>query len=299
MLRELVDARVPILAGTEIESALASRCGDKLDPRLDGAGLLGAEPGREALRALYAEHVDVAWLHGLPAVVGTPTFRASRRHVERARCGGEAVRRLNAEAVALVDEVRAAGEHEPVFVAGVVGPHGDPYQPGDALAYRAGAEYHAEQVAALVDAGVDLLVARTFPSIEEAHGAAIAMSTAGLPYAVDFVLDDRGRLLDRTYLHAAITRIDECVVPEPAYYSASCLHPAVARTALNNLFVSSSSAAARLREVKANAADAPEAFGAAMHRLGRDFEIPILGGCRGASAQHLTALARRLEARAA
>lgn len=314
MLQELLDSRTPILSDAGIETRIMFETQIALDPHVQVAALLEQREGREALRSIYAEYVEVARAHGLPAIVGTPTFRASRRYVERAgRGGGEAVRRFNAEAVALLSEVRAASEHEPVFVAGVVGPYGDAYAPGDCLSHLDGADYHAEQIAALVEAGADLLFAPTFPSIEEAHGVAIAMSTSGLPYAIGFVLDQRGRILDGTYLHAAIERLDDHVLPASAFYSISCVHPTVVRTALTDLSVTSSRAASRLREVKANGssltpdqlvlldhaeADPPEAFGEAMDGIGRDFDVPILGGCCGTDAQHLAALARRLLSRA-
>ncbi len=314
MLQELLDSGTPILSDGGIETRIMFETQLALDPHIQVAALLEQREGREALRSIYAEYVDVARAHGLPAIAGTPTFRASRRYVERAgRGGGEAVRRLNAEAVALLGEVRAASEHEPVFVAGVVGPYGDAYEPADCLGHLDGADYHAEQVSALVEAGADLLFAPTFPSIEEAHGVAIAMSTSGLPYAISFVLDQRGRILDGTYLHAAIERIDDHVLPAPAFYSISCVHPSVVRTALTDLSVTSSRAASRLREVKANGSsltpdqlilldhavsDPPETFGEAMDAIGRDFDVPILGGCCGTDAQHLAALARRLLPRA-
>jgi homocysteine S-methyltransferase len=312
MLQELVGSGTSILTDAGVETRILFETGLELDPHLQVAGLLDRRRGREALRTIYAEYVDVAWSHGLPTIIGTPTFRASRRYVERSgRGSSQVVRRLNAEAVALLAEVRAAGAHDPVFIAGVVGPYGDACRPDDCLGHLDGADYHAEQVRALTDAGVDLLFAPTFPSIEEAHGVATAMSTTGLPYVVSFVLDDRGRVLDGTYLHAAIERIDDCVVPAPTWYSISCVHPDVARTALENLAVASSLSAGRLREVKANGSpavtsrrgtaehcdgDPPEVFGETMHQLGRDFAIPILGGCCGTGAQHLAALARRLEA---
>lgn len=313
MLQELLDSGTPILSGGGIETRIMFETRLERDPHLQVAALLERREGHEALRLLHTEYVDVARAHGLPAIAATPTFRASRRHVERAgRGGGATVRRLNVEAVALLGEVRAESEHEAVLVAGVVGPYGDAHQPADCLTHLDGADYHAEQIAALVEAGADLLTAPAFPSIEEAHGAAIAMSVSGLPYAIGFVLDQRGRILDGTYLHAAIERIDDHVLPAPAFYTISCVHPSVVRTALTDLSVTSSRAARRLCEAKANgssltpdqllaldpaAADPPDVFGEAMDRIGRDFDVPILGGCCGTDAQHVAALARRLLSR--
>jgi S-methylmethionine-dependent homocysteine/selenocysteine methylase len=313
VFRELLESGAPILADAAIETRIIFETKVRLDPHLQVAALLERPRGRAALRDVYATYLDVAWAHGLPIVMGTPTFRASRRYAERAgRGGADTVHRLNAEAVAFLNEIRDHGDHDPVFIAGVIGPYGDAYTPADCLNLLDGTDYHLEQVRALAEAGVDLLYAPTFPSIEEAHGAAVAMSTTDLPYVVSFVLDDGGRLLEGTYLHDAIERIDDAVVPAPAYYSISCVHPTVARTALKNLAAMSSRALARLREVKANGSrltpeqlvaldhadsDQPDVFGEAMNQLGIDFDLQILGGCCGTDSTHLAALARRLEAR--
>lgn len=315
VLRDLIESGTPILAGAGVETRIMFETDLELDPHLQVAALLDRRDGREALREIYTTYVDVAWAHGLPAIVGTPTFRASLRYVEAAGRGGlEAVRRLNAEAVALMGEIRSGGDHEPVFIAGVIGPYGDAFTPAECLSHLDGADYHRAQADALAEAGADLLFASTFPSVEEAHGAAVAMSLTSVPYAVGFVLNERGRLLDGTYLHDAIERIDDAVVPAPTHYGISCAHPSVVQIALQDLHVASPRGGARLREVKANGAalapgrrvaldpaksDPPELFGEAMHQLGTDFDLTILGGCCGTGAKHLAALGRRLEAKAA
>ncbi len=313
MFRALLESGAPILADAAIETRIMFETNIKLDPHIQVAALLERPRGRSALRDVYSTYLDVAWAHGLPLVMGTPTFRASSRYVERARAGGsETVRRLNVEAVAFLNEIRDDGEHDPVFIAGVVGPYGDAYTPSDCLGHLDGADYHLEQVRALAEAGVDLLYAPTFPAIDEAHGVAIAMATTRLPYAVSFVLDNRGRMLDGTRLRDAIARIDEAVSPAPDWYSISCVHPTVARLALDELASTGPRELERLKEVKANGSrlspaelvaldhvdsDSPDDFAEALNRLGLDFGLQILGGCCGTDSTHLAALARRLEAR--
>lgn len=315
MFRALLESGAPILADAAIETRIMFETNIKLDPYLQVAALLERPRGRSALRDVYSTYLDVAWAHGLPLVMGTPTFRASRRYVERAHAGGgDTVRRLNVEAVAFLNEIRDDGEHDPVFIAGVVGPYGDAYTPADCLNHLDGADYHLEQVRALAEAGVDLLYAPTFPSVDEAHGVAIAMATTRLPYAISFVLDERGRVLDGTRLRDAIARIDEAVSPAPDWYSISCVHPTVARRALDELASTAPRELERLKEVKANGSrlspaelvqldhpdsDTPDDFAEALSQLGLEFDLQILGGCCGTDSTHLAALARRLEARRA
>ncbi|MCW2952950.1 MAG: homocysteine S-methyltransferase, partial [Conexibacter sp.] len=302
-LAALVAARAPILADGAIETRIMFETELVLDEHLQVAVLPAAVVGRAALRDIYAGYVAVAREHGLPAILGTPTFRASARYVERAGRGsgttGEAeVRGLNAAATELLQEVRtAAGAGPPIFIAGVIGPYGDAYTPADCLPRAAAAAYHRTQAQALAEAGVDLLFAPTYPSVAEATGAADAMAATGLPYAPSFVLDAEGRVLDGLSLAEAIARIDAAVDPAPAWYGISCVHASVAARAL--VALAATPFADRLRELKPNGsplspaelvaldhveADDPERFGAAMAALRDAFGLPILGGCCGTDA---------------
>src|SRR5262245_15170540 len=153
-----------------------------LDAHVGVAALLDDPPGRAALRAMYAGYIDAARAYDLPVVLGTPTFRASPRFVRAAGLPDDAVRRLNAEAVAFHRELRTASAHVPVFIAGVIGPGGDAYTPTDCPGTRDAEVYHRLQAEALARAGVDLLFAPTFPAVAEALGAARTLGATGLAY---------------------------------------------------------------------------------------------------------------------
>jgi S-methylmethionine-dependent homocysteine/selenocysteine methylase len=142
------------------------------------------------------------------------------------------VRKLNADAAATHRGIKERSAHEPVFVAGVIGPSGDAYTPEEALPAREAREYHRLQAETLADTGVDFLYAPTFPSVEEALGVALAMGETGKPCVVSFVLGRDGRVLDGTPLHEAIQRIDAAA--PPLFYSISCVHHSVARRALQD-----------------------------------------------------------------
>lgn len=279
---------------------------------VEAAGMLDDPAGREALRSIYDSYVAAAREHGLPLIIGTPTFRASPRWARAAGLDGDAdVRRLNRAAVALHQDVRERGGHAPVYIAGVIGPAGDAYQPEDGLPAGEAREYHRLQSEALAQAGVDLLFAPTFPSVEEALGVAAAMAATGLPYAVSYVLGSDGRMLDGTTLHDAIERIDAAVSPSPLYHSLSCIHTSLGERALADEAVVTPLVGRRLAELKANASplpttelvtldhpegDAPEPFAAAMWGLKERFGLRILGGCCGTDDRHMRALAQRMAA---
>jgi len=268
------------------------------------AGLVKDPIGGPVLRRIYESYVAAARSFGLPVIIGTPTFRASLNFVRRAGLGGpEVVRRLNADAAAMHRQIRAQSDHRPIYVAGMIGPSGDAYRPGEAR------EYHALQAAALAQSGVDFLYAPTFPAVEEALGVAMAMGATGLPYVVSFVLERDGRVLDGTSLHAAIERIDAAALPAPLFYSISCVHPSIVATALRGEAVFSDLVARRLNEFKANASplspqelvrldhpegDDPDLFATEMWSLHQDFGLRVLGGCCGTDDRHIRALAARM-----
>jgi homocysteine S-methyltransferase len=204
--------------------------------------------------------------------------------------------------------IRESSSPYPVYVAGVVGPSGDAYTPGAALPAKEAREYHAVQIEALAESGVDLLYAPTFPAVEEALGVSAAMAKSGLPHVVSFVLGRDGRVLDGTPLHAAIERID--AEAPPLYYSISCVHTSVVARALRDE-AASELVGRRLLELKANASalsteelvrldhlegDDPERFAAGMCEIHREFGLRVLGGCCGTDDRHIRALAAKIAA---
>lgn len=301
---DAVSSGMPVLTDGGIETRIMFETPVVMDPDVQVAGLLGDPHGGPALRAIYQSYLDAATSTGVPLVIGTPTFRASGTYTGRAGLGGvDAVRRLNAAAVAFHQELRDAHAGPPVWIAGVLGPAGDAYQPAEAPSATAAADYHRPQIEALADAGVDFLFAATFPAVDEAIGAARAMARTGLPFVVSWVLDRDGRVLDGTSLAEAIRRVDDQAAP--TYFSLSCIHPTVAARALD----SDADAVARIRQVKANGSalspaelvalnhaesDPPADFAAAMDGLRRDYGVPVVGGCCGTTDAHMRALGELL-----
>lgn len=138
----------------------------RLDPVIGPTGLVDDDRGRAALEALYLRYIDIGRRHGLPMQVGTPTFRAGPERLRRAGYSDRSdVRRINGDGLRLLAHVRDRyGEYgKNVYVAGVIGPKGDSYKPEEAPGTEEAAAYHREQAEALAEAGVDLLVATTFP----------------------------------------------------------------------------------------------------------------------------------------
>ncbi len=296
-----------ILTDGGIETRIMFETDIPLPPHVQVAALVTDPTGGPALRQIYESYINAARPFGLPIIIGTPTFRASLNFVRQAELGdAEAVRRLNSDAAAMHREIRDDSNYGPVYIAGVIGPSGDAYLPEESLPAPQAREYHGLQAGALTRSGVDFLYAPTFPAIEEALGAAMAMGDTGLPYVVSFVLEREGRVLDGTPLHESIERIDAAASPAPLFYSISCVHPSIAVTALRDEAVFSDLVARRLLEFKANASplspealvkldhpegDDPERFATEMWEIHEDFGLRVLGGCCGTDDRHVRALA--------
>lgn len=304
-----VGRQEPILTDGGIETRIMFETDIEMDPDVQVAALVSDPAGRPALRSIYEGYVEVAREFGVPVVIGTPTFRASLAFARRAGLGTpEAVRKLNADATGLLREVREASDHRPVFIAGVIGPSGDAYTPAEALGASEAADYHQLQAEALAAERVDFLFAPTFPAVEEALGAAMAMGRTGLPYVVSFVLDQWGSTLDGSSLTDAIGRIDRESSPAPLYYSISCVYPTVAERALDGAEHSSRGLAQRIVELKANGSPlhtnelvrldhletaAPEEFAELLWSVHETHPaLRVLGGCCGTDDRHMRALGR-------
>lgn len=282
-----------VLTDGGIETRLVYEMGVELPEPLQSAALVGAD----ALRELYVSYVEAARAHGLPVILGTPTFRAGARYAEAA---GADVGEVNAAAVRHHLAIRAAaGDGPPILVAGVLGPQRDAYTPSETPGPQEAERYHAIQARALAAAGPDLLFAPTFPAVGEAIGCVRAMTATGLPAVISWVLDGDGRVLDGTPLADAIARVDAACDPAPLYHSLSCVHPTVAERALAGV------APGRVLECKANGSsltpaelvaldhlegDDPDTFAAEMWRLHTTHGLRILGGCCGTDARHMRAL---------
>ena len=174
--------------------------------------------GRRALTAIYRSYMEVAADHDLPMQIGTPTWRAHPEGLARqgfAAAGDLA--RVNGEAVTFLKDIRRdLGLEDQVFIAGVIGPRRDGYDPTGAPDAATAEAYHTPQVRMLADLGVDLLYAPTFASTEELLGVARACAATGLPYALAPVIEADGRLPDGTPLGDAIARIDAGAAPRAA-----------------------------------------------------------------------------------
>ncbi len=133
-------------------------------------------------------------------ILETNTFGANRFRLARHGLGGK-VAEINSAGVRLA---RQAVEHlkdkqaSEGWVAGSVGPLGVRLEPLGKTGLDEARAAFAEQMRALVAAGVDLLIIETMPALNEAHEAleAARETAPDLPVMVMVTVDDEGNCLD-------------------------------------------------------------------------------------------------------
>lgn len=300
----------PVLTDGGVETALVYDMGYDL-PELGTVGMLDDPQGRLALTELWTGYLEIARRYGLPMVVGTPTWRGGPDRMAQAGRPPSDVARLNAEAVAFQRELAtASGMGAATWVAGVLGPRFDGYDPGRAPGVAEAAAYHGEQCGALNQAGADFLFAVPLPSADEAVGVSQAMAATGAPYVPSLILDAQGHLPDGTGILEVLARFEGEVDTPPLHVAVSCVHPRTLIRAVHS--TDGGGGWARVRQLKANGSalppavldrsthlecDSPEVWAEAMMAVAETLDLTVMGGCCGTSGGHLSALAARLVAR--
>jgi homocysteine S-methyltransferase len=266
--------------------------------------LLDDPLGREALMRYYVAYVAVARRDGVGIVLDTPTWRASADWAERLGLSHEALVEINRDAVAILVDIRR--EHEtsqtPIVISGGVGPRGDGYQVGTAMAVEEARKYHALQASTFAGTEADLVTALTMTYADEAIGMTLAARDAAMPVVISFTVETDGRLPSGQPLGEAIEQVDAATAARPAYYMVNCAHP----THFAHLFEGSPAWAQRLGGVRANASmrshaeldeaeelDRGDAADLAQRYLALRAAAPrlrVLGGCCGTDASHVDAI---------
>ena len=134
------------------------------------------------------KEVHLAYAKVGAEILETNTFGATRRRLEKYN-QGDKVREINLAGARLAREV--AGDD--LYVAGSVGPLGIRLEPLGATSLEEAREAFREQIAALAEGGVDLLMVETMSDPNEAHQALLAArEVCGLPVVVQMTVQDDG-----------------------------------------------------------------------------------------------------------
>jgi len=172
-----------------------NRCYDELNLR---------EP--ETVRAVHQEYLQAG-----AEVIETNTFGGNAFRLERFGLRDK-VREINLAGAKIarqsVDAIREKQGTE-AFVAGAMGPLGVRLEPLGKTGLDEARAAFAEQVRALAEGGVDLLMIETMMSIDEAEQAVLAARDVApqLPVVVMVTVDEDGNCLDGTSPEVATARL--------------------------------------------------------------------------------------------
>lgn len=160
----------------------------------DGGLELGGSP--ELLNVdnpALVEGVHRSYVDAGADIVLTNTFGGNRYRFELHKLDDRVVE-LNI-AAAKVARAATAGAGRPVAVAGSIGPTGSLLEPYGLLTVPDAESAFREQVAGLVEGGVDVLWIETMSSLEELQAAVLAAAETDLPIVATMSFDSHGHTM--------------------------------------------------------------------------------------------------------
>lgn len=174
----------PILCDGAMGTMLYSR-GIPFDQCFDALNLTR----RDLVQGIHLEYIQAG-----AEIIETNTFGANR--VKLGQHGfEERVRDINFWGAKIAKEARdIAGR--PVFIAGSVGPLGKPLAPFGLISREEAREIFKEQIEALIEGGVDLLILETFFDLRELEQAVLAAKeVCDLPIIAQMTFNEEGRTI--------------------------------------------------------------------------------------------------------
>src|SRR5271169_3511597 len=147
------------------------------------------------------------YLHAGAEIIETNTFGANSFRLARHSIS-DRVRDIN---LAGAQVAREAVKSFDVWVAGSIGPLGVRIEPLGKTSFEEARTAFREQIAALVEGGVDLLVLETFGYLEELHQAILAARDVNpkIPVVAHVTIDEDGNCLDGSTPETFTPRLEE------------------------------------------------------------------------------------------
>lgn len=250
----------------------------------------------DRIRALHRGFIEAG-----SDLILTNSFGGTRYRLKLHEAQGR-VRDLNRAAAEIARQCSdAAGR--PVVVAGSVGPTGEILQPVGTLAHEDAVDAFREQIAALMEGGVDVIWAETISSEEEFRAVAEAAEAEGAPFCGTLSFDTAGRTM-MGVTSSAFAGIAEGLRHRPIAFGANCGTgaPDLLRTVLGItaadpeaiVIAKANAGIPRYVEGQIEYDGTPELM-ARYARLARDAGARLIGGCCGTRPEHLVAMRAAME----
>ncbi len=237
------------------------------------------------------KEVHLGYVKAGADVIETNTFGATQPRLEKFNLGGK-VRDINLAGARLAREIAGEDFH----VAGAVGPLGLRLEPLGSTSREEAREFFREQLAALVEGGVDLIIIETMIDLGEAHEALIAAhDVCKLPVVVQMTIQDDGATPTGTQPEDFARQLDEwgadviginCSVGPAAVLSAL---ERMATATRKKLSAQPNAGLPRTIEGRNIYLSSPE-YMASYARRFIDAGARLLGGCCGTTPDHIRAV---------
>ena len=156
----------------------------------------------DLIRAIHHEYLQAG-----AEIIETNTFGANAFRLARHSIA-DRVGEINRAGARVA---RDAAKSFDVWVAGSIGPLGTRIEPLGKTSFEEARLAFREQIAALAEGGVDLLMFETFGYLEELHQAMLAAQDVGakLPLVVQVTIDEDGNCLDGSDPETFAPRLEE------------------------------------------------------------------------------------------
>jgi methionine synthase / methylenetetrahydrofolate reductase(NADPH) len=156
----------------------------------------------DLIRGIHHEYLQAG-----AEIIETNTFGANSFRLARHSLADK-VRDINFAGARLA---REAAKSFDVWVAGSVGPLGTRIEPLGKTSYQEARDSFRDQIAALVEGGVDLIMLETFGYLEEIHQAMLAARdvSATLPIVAQVTIDEDGNCLDGSDAETFVPKLEE------------------------------------------------------------------------------------------
>jgi methionine synthase / methylenetetrahydrofolate reductase (NADH) len=156
----------------------------------------------DLIRGIHHEYLQAG-----AEIIETNTFGANSFRLARHSLA-EKVRDINLAGARLA---REAAKSFDVWVAGSVGPLGTRIEPLGKTSFQEARDAFREQIQALVEGGVDLIILETFGYLEEIHQAMLAVKDVGssLPLIAQVTIDEDGNCLDGSDPETFVSKLEE------------------------------------------------------------------------------------------
>ncbi len=262
------------------------------------------------LKDMYQRYLEVAARHGFGALMAGFDYRASSDWGDKLGYSAEGLLDMQQKCIEFLRVVAKPYQSRlpAIAIAGCLGPRGDAYSLNQDITAEESEAYHAQQMRALKDCGVDIVWAATINNVPEAVGIARAAAAEGLPVNISFTLDSTHKLKSGPTLKQAIEMTDaETAEAKPDSYGINCSHPEEFEPALEP-----GDWVHRIRSLRPNAAKMdkvslcklghieegdPEELGRLMGDLARRYSnVDIWGGCCGTWDKHFDRIAHYVKA---